>query len=97
MAPDGKITTEHAKSLLSNFKNNGSATSFMKARHSLVSLSSKNDLSMNFDPADQPFDMPKIKKIKLKTRGNSSKDIKNRYNTNVELKKKIKIKLKVNL
>jgi len=54
-----------------------------------------------FDPADKdadtPFDMPKIKKIKLKTRGNSSKDLKNQYNTNVELKKKIKIKLKVNL
>jgi len=52
-----------------------------------------------FDPADNetPFDMPKIKKIKLKTRGNSSKDIKNAYNTNVELKKKIKIKLKTNV
>ena len=50
-----------------------------------------------FDPADEPFDMPKIRKIKLKKRGTSSKDLKNGYNTNVELKKKIKIKLKVNL
>ena len=69
----------------------------MKARHSLVSMNSKNDLSAMFDPADEPFDMPKIRKIKLKKRGASSKDLKNGYNTNVELKKKIKIKLKVNL
>lgn len=86
---------------MSNFKNNSSATSFIRARHSLVSMSNKNDLSTMFDPAekdgDTPFDMPKIKKIKLKKRGNSSKDLKNQYNTNVELKKKIKIKLKVNL
>lgn len=51
-----------------------------------------------FDPAnkDTPFDMPKIKKIKLKTRGSSSKDFLN-YKTNIDLKKKIKIKIKVNL
>jgi len=33
---EGKISMEHAKSLLSIFKNNGSTNSFMKARHSLV-------------------------------------------------------------
>ena len=39
-------------------------------------MNNKNDLSTMFDPAeadkDTPFDMPKIKKIKLKKRGSSS-------------------------
>ena len=56
--------------------NNNSTTSFIKARHSLVSMNNKNDLSTMFDPAeadkDTLFDMPKIKKIKLKKRGSSS-------------------------
>lgn len=50
----------------------------MKGRHSLASL---NDDGAYFEN-DNVFEVPKIKKIKLKTRGTSSKQLSDPYQTN---------------